>query len=88
VLHIACLFVMQEPPDDLCRLSSLKTLSITSCRMKTVDSAQLHMLPSLEVLDLSSNSLTGEYTAACNSGSASVIAAVVLCLSQRGCGCT
>lgn len=49
---------MQEPPDDLCRLSSLKTLSITSCRMKTVDSAQLHMLPSLEVLDLSSNSLT------------------------------
>jgi hypothetical protein len=51
---------MQEPPEDLCCLSSLKTLSITSCRMKTLDSAQLHMLPCLEVLDLSSNNLAGK----------------------------
>jgi hypothetical protein len=51
---------MQEPPSDLYRLTSLKTLAITSCRMKTLDSAQLHMLPQLEVLDLSSNSLSGE----------------------------
>lgn len=67
MLHILCLSAAQEPPDDLWRLESLKTLSITSCRMKTVDSAQLHMLPALEVLDLSSNNLAGEYTAACRS---------------------
>lgn len=48
---------MQEPPSDLHRLTNLKTLSITSCRMKELASAHLHMLPCLEVLDLSSNSL-------------------------------
>jgi hypothetical protein len=50
----------QEPPADLHRLTNLKTLSVTSCRMKTLGAAQLHMLPCLEVLDLSSNNLGGE----------------------------
>jgi hypothetical protein len=58
VVHLA-LTPTQEPPSDLHRLTNLKTLSITSCRMKELASAHLHMLPCLEVLDLSSNSLAG-----------------------------
>lgn len=50
---------MQEPPPDLHKLTSLKTLSITSCRMKALTVAKLHLLPKLEVLDLSSNLLSG-----------------------------
>ena len=50
---------MQEPPSDLHKLTALKTLSITNCKMKGVSGAKLHLLPDLTVLDLSSNNLAG-----------------------------
>lgn len=50
---------MLEPPLDLHKLTALKTLSITNCKMKSVMSAQLHVLPHLQALDLSSNNLEG-----------------------------
>lgn len=51
--------MMHEPPAELHLLTSLKCLSITSCRVKSVAAANLHKLPRLEVLDLSSNNLAG-----------------------------